>query len=89
MLISSVVYAAAGTQSLGRRLVSRVLLTPLIAGLSYEAIRLGSTSSNGLVRVLFRPNLALQSLTTRDPDDGQMEVAVAAVRAALALHQGG
>ena len=82
-LISSVVYAVLGPQPMGRRLLSRLALTPIIAGLSYEAIRLASASPNGPWRWLFRPNLALQALTTRDPDEAQMEVALAAVRAAL------
>jgi uncharacterized protein YqhQ len=84
-LISSLVYAAVGPQTLGKRLLARVALLPLIAGLSYEAIRLG-TQARGPIRLLFRPNIALQSLTTRDPDEEQMEVALAALRAALALH---
>ncbi len=87
-LISSLVYAAIEPQPLGRRLLSRLVLTPLIAGLSYETIRIASQSPDGVWRWLFRPNLALQALTTRDPDEAQMEVALAAVRAALALHQG-
>lgn len=90
-LVSSVVYGALGPSASGglrRRILSRLVLLPVIAGLSYEAIRLASASSNALFRLLFRPNLAMQSLTTRDPDEGQMEVAVAAVRAALALHEG-
>ncbi len=89
MIVSSVVYAAIGPQPMGKRLLTRALLTPVIAGLSYEAIRLAGTSSSGLLRAFFRPNLALQALTTRDPDERQMEVALAAVRAALALHQSG
>lgn len=88
MVISSVAYAAIGPQPLGRRLLSRLLLTPLTAGLSYEAIRAASASPSGIWRWLFRPNLALQALTTRDPDEPQMEVALAAVRAALAVHEG-
>ncbi len=86
-LISSLVYAALGPQPLGRRLVWRLALTPFIAGLSYEAIRLAGASPRGLWRWLFRPNLALQALPTRDPDEGQMEVALAALRAALAAHE--
>ena len=85
--ISSFVYAAIGPQTGVRRLISRLALTPVIAGLSYEAIRLASQNPNGPMRLLFRPNMMLQSLTTRDPDEPQMEVALAAVRAALALHQ--
>jgi uncharacterized protein YqhQ len=87
-LVSSAIYAALGPQPLGKRLLSRLALTPVIAGLSYEALRLaGASPSNGIWRLLFRPNLALQSLTTRDPDESQMEVALAAVRAALAAHE--
>ena len=89
MLISSLVYAALGRQRLGHRLLSRLALTPLIAGLSYEAIRLAGASSGGPWRWLFRPTLALQALTTRDPDQSQMEVALAALRAALAAHESG
>ena len=88
-VISSLMYAALGPQPLGRRLLSRLLLTPVIAGLSYEAIRLAGSSQGGLWRWLFRPNLALQALTTRDPDEPQMEVALAALRAALAAHESG
>ena len=87
-LVSSLVYAAIRPQPMGRRLLSRLALTPVIAGISYEAIRFGSTASGGPWRWLFRPNMALQALTTRDPDEPQMEVALAAVRAALALHEG-
>jgi len=88
-VVSSALYAAIGPQSPGKRLLTRLALTPVIAGLSYEAIRIGSNAQGGLAKLIFRPNLALQSLTTRDPDEGQMEVAIEAVRAALALHQAG
>jgi uncharacterized protein YqhQ len=86
-LISSFVYAAVGQRTGSGRILSRVLLMPVIAGLSYEAIRFGSQHADSPLALLFRPNLMLQSLTTRDPDEGQMEVALAAVRAALSLHQ--
>jgi uncharacterized protein YqhQ len=86
-IVSSVLYAAVNPATPGKRLLSRVLLTPIVAGLSYEVIRAGSVSSSPIWRLFFRPNLALQSLTTRDPDEGQMEVALAAVQAALALHK--
>lgn len=88
-LISSFVFAAVGQQTGSRRILSRVLLMPVIAGLSYEAIRFGSQHAGSPLSLLFRPNMMLQSLTTRDPDDGQMEVALAAVQAALSLHQQG
>ncbi len=85
-LVSSLLYAALGPQTMGRRLVSRIVLLPVVAGLSYEAIRFGHTTRSGPLRLLFGPNMALQALTTRDPDEPQMEVALAAVRAALELH---
>jgi uncharacterized protein YqhQ len=85
-LVSSLVYSLIGPQPLKQRLLTRAALTPLIAGLSFEAIRLGS-SARGPLRWLFRPNLALQSLTTRDPDASQMEVALAALHSVLALHE--
>jgi uncharacterized protein YqhQ len=87
VVISSVVYGALGPQTVTARILTRIALTPVIAGLSYEAIRFASMSPDGVASLLFRPNLALQALTTRDPDEGQMEVALEAVRAALALHQ--
>ena len=89
LLFSSAASAALGPLPAGRRLLWRLALTPLIVGLSYETIRLGGSSSEGIWRWLFLPNLALQGLTTRDPDEGQMEVALAALRSALALHEGG
>jgi uncharacterized protein YqhQ len=67
--------------------LTRLALMPVIAGLSYEAIRIASQKDNAISRLIFRPNMQLQALTTRDPDHDQMEVAIAAVRAALALHE--
>jgi uncharacterized protein YqhQ len=85
-VVSSLVYSLIGPQPLKQRLLTRAALTPVIAGLSFEAIRLGS-GARGPLRWLFRPNMALQSLTTRDPDPSQMEVALAALRSVLALHE--
>jgi len=60
-------------------------LVPVIAAVSYELIRLGGTfQGNRVVRALFAPNLWLQSLTTREPDDSQVEVALHALREVLA-----
>ena len=87
-VLSSLVFGALGPQTFKQRIFTRLALMPVIAGLSYEAIRLAGNSDSPLFRLLFRPNMQLQALTTRDPDEGQMEVALAAVRAALALHEG-
>lgn len=86
-VLSSLVFGALGDQSFRARLLTRIALMPVIAGLSYEAIRLASVNDNALSKLVFRPNMQLQALTTRDPDHEQMEVALAAVKAALALHQ--
>ena len=66
------------------QLGSRVALIPLVAALAYEAVRFaGRHAERPLVRWLFAANLALQRLTTREPDDEQIQVAVAALSAAI------
>ena len=67
-------------------LVSRIVLIPIIAGMSYEFIRYAGThQGNVLVRVSSYPNILLQDLTTRQPDNGMMEVALVAIEYALSL----
>lgn len=69
------------TGPLWLRIAARVLLIPLIAGLSYEVTKWASRyEETPLVRVVMWPGLALQAMTTREPDDGQVEVAVASLR---------
>ncbi len=66
------------------RIISRVVVLPLIAGLSYEIIRFsGFHANNILVKAIIWPNLLLQALTTRQPDDDQIEVAIRALEGAL------
>ena len=57
------------------------LLLPLIAGVSYEFIRLAGTSESRIVSILSRPGMMLQHLTTKEPDDSMIEVAIASVEA--------
>lgn len=68
------------------RFLSRLLLIPVVAGLSYEFIRFSAarSQSNAFVRALIAPGLALQGLTTREPDDSMLEVAIAALKEVLA-----
>jgi uncharacterized protein YqhQ len=67
---------------------SRVLLIPVIAAVSYEVIRLsGRYSTSPLVKLITWPNLALQSLTTRQPDDDQIEIATVAMQNAVAADE--
>lgn len=61
------------------RVAIRIALLPLIAGISYEIIRLAGSSENPVVELLSKPGLALQNLTTREPEDDMIEVAIRAV----------
>jgi uncharacterized protein YqhQ len=89
MLVALIVFTLMGTPPLWWRVLSRVVLLPVIASLSYEAIRLGMLIERiPVLNWLLKPNLLLQSLTTRDPDDGQIEVALAALQGVLAAEEG-
>jgi uncharacterized protein YqhQ len=89
VIISVLLFVLVGTPPLWQRILSRVALVPVIAAVSYEVIRLmAAFQGNRLMRAVFRPNLWLQSLTTREPDDGQVEVAIYALREALAGDEG-
>ena len=67
------------------RFVTRILLVPLVAGIAYEIIRFSTAHQNNpLMRALIAPGLALQKLTTREPDDSMLECAIAALKPVLA-----
>ncbi|HEU4758820.1 MAG TPA: DUF1385 domain-containing protein [Dehalococcoidia bacterium] len=86
VVVSVLVFAALGSPEWWWRVLSRIVLIPVIAAISYEVIRLGGAfESSRIVRVLMWPNLALQALTTRQPDEGQVEVALRALGEVLAL----
>jgi len=86
MVASIFVFSLAGRPGLALRLLSRVALIPVIAGLAYEFIRFSAAryQRNRLVRWLIAPSLALQRLTTREPDESMLEVAIAALKRVLA-----
>jgi len=63
------------------RVAIRLLMIPLIAGNAFEFIRLAGQSSNACVNLMSKPGLALQKLTTKEPDDSQIEVGIASVEA--------
>ena len=69
------------TRSPVLRVVIRLLLIPVIAGISYEIIKLAGSSDNVLVNLLSKPGLWVQNLTTKEPDDSMIEVAIKAVEA--------
>jgi uncharacterized protein YqhQ len=77
VLISVLVHSLLGDMTMVWRLASRILLIPVIAGLAVEYIRWTANHLDSpLVRLLIKPNLALQSLTTRQPDNSMLEVAI-------------
>jgi uncharacterized protein YqhQ len=83
--LSFVVFTALGTPPLLERIAERVVLMPVIAAVAYEVLRgTAKWDRHPVLRLAQLPNLWLQKLTTRDPDDGQIEVAIAALNAALA-----
>lgn len=82
MVVSIFVFAFLGWPNLLERVASRIILMPVVAGISYEMIRLASRTENPLLQALFKPGLWLQYLTTREPHDDQIEVAIQALEAA-------
>ena len=79
MVVSIFVFAFLGWPNLLERILSRVLLMPVVAGIAYEVIRLASRSEHSFVKALIKPGLALQYMTTREPEDDQIEVAIRAL----------
>jgi uncharacterized protein YqhQ len=82
--ISVLLFALLGTPDLWLRVLSRILLIPVIAGIAYELLRLGGKYPNSvLMKAIVAPGLLLQALTTRYPDESQMEVAIASMEELL------
>ena len=63
------------------RVVLRILLIPVISGVSYEIIRLAGMSSNPLIQLISKPGLWMQLMTTKEPDDDMIRVGIASVEA--------
>lgn len=88
MVVAIFVFALLGRPPMEWRIVSRIVMLPIIAGIAYEVIRYSGThETNPVVRLILAPNLLLQELTTREPDDEQIEVAVHAMSTALAADE--
>lgn len=83
MVISLILFSLLGWPNLVLRIVSRLLLVPVIAGLSYELLKWAGRSDNVVVKILSLPGLYLQKLTTAEPDNEQLEVAIAAMKAVM------
>ncbi|HQK99430.1 MAG TPA: DUF1385 domain-containing protein [Smithellaceae bacterium] len=81
MIVSIVVFSLLGRPDFLHRVAYKIMLMPVIAGISYEAIRFtGKYSRLKIIQALSWPGLALQRITTREPDDDQIEVAIAAMK---------
>ncbi|MDA8234944.1 MAG: DUF1385 domain-containing protein [Clostridia bacterium] len=84
MVISIFTFSFLGKQELWLRILSKLTLMPLVAGISYEVIKYsGCHADSPLMKVIIAPGLWLQRLTTREPDDSQVEVAIKALEAVL------
>ena len=77
-----------GWPNMAGRIISRILLMPLVGGISYEIIKWAGSSESLLARAVRAPGMFLQNLTTREPDSGQLEVAIASLRAVAGEKEG-
>ena len=88
LIIAIVVFSLVGRPSLWLMVLSRILLIPVIAALGYEVIYFGANHiKNALVRAVLAPGLWLQALTTKEPEDGQIEVALSAIKKVVEIDQ--
>lgn len=81
VLVSVIVFFFIRVDNMALKLVLRLLLVPVIAGISYEIIRLAGRSNNVLIRIISAPGMWMQRLTTREPDEDMVAVAIASVEA--------
>ncbi len=85
ILLSIILFSFVGGLPFWMRLASRIIFVPIIAGIGYELLRLSAANYHrGWVRALVAPTLALQKLTTEEPDDSMLEVAILALKRVLA-----
>jgi len=88
LIIAIILFAFVGRQVLWLMILSRIVLIPVIMALGYEVIYFGARhTGNWFVKIILAPGLLLQSLTTREPDDTQLEVAIAAMNKAVEVDQ--
>lgn len=91
VIISILLFLIIGpwTKTIPARLLSRILLVPVISGVSYEYIRWNAKHMNNpIVKILYRPNLAMQNVTTAEPDDSMLECAIESFTTMLAYENG-
>ena len=85
MVISIIIFSFTGWQSIGGRIVSRVLLLPVVSGVTYEVIKWLGKSDSKIAKIVAWPGLLLQKITTKEPDESMLEVAITSLKAAEGL----
>ena len=85
MIVSIVVFSVAHFDALAAKLAARIILLPLIAGISYEIIRFSAKHPGSLLRIVTYPGLLLQKITTKEPDEKQLATAIKALEEALTV----
>jgi len=86
VIISIIIFSLLGQMLLWKRIISRILMAPIIAMFSYEVIKwMGENSENTLVKAVSYPNLLLQKLTTREPTEEMIEIAITALNKLIKL----
>ena len=89
VVISILIYSFLPPMGLGLRMLSRIVLLPVIAGVAYEFLRFSAAhQDNALIRLITKPNLALQHLTTAEPDETMLAVAITAFERMMAYEKG-
>ena len=83
MIVSILVFSVTPWNSIWQNILMRLLLLPLVAGLSYEIIKFAGRSQSKIAGILNVPGLAFQRFTTSEPDDSQIEVAIEAMKSVL------
>ena len=83
LIISIIVFIFVKVDVVWLRILIKLLCLPLIAGVSFEIIKWAGRSENPVVKILSKPGLWLQKITTKEPDDGMLEVAIASMTAVL------
>ncbi len=82
MVISIIIFSFTGWQSIGQRIVSRILLLPVVSGVTYEVIKWLGKSDSKVAKIIAWPGLLLQNITTQEPDESMLEVAITSLKAA-------
>lgn len=83
MIVSMVVFMFLKTDNVTLRVLSRIILVPLIAGISYEIIKLAGRCDNIFVKIISAPGMALQKVTTKEPEDDMIEAAILSLKGVL------